>query len=86
MDSREFAEWMAYYAISPFGDDRADMRNGIVAATVANAAPFRKGGKTFEATDFMPFANHTRRRMSEEEIQMRVKMIWAASDQMHGKG
>lgn len=53
IDSAEFSEWMAYYRLDPQGEDRADLRAGIVAATVANAARGRKS-RAFKPKDFMP--------------------------------
>jgi hypothetical protein len=32
----EFQEWCLYYQIEPWGEDRADLRAGIVASTLAN--------------------------------------------------
>jgi hypothetical protein len=53
MSSREFAEWMAYYALEPWGEERADLRAGIVAA--AAIAPWTKKGSTPpRPSDFMP--------------------------------
>lgn len=57
---------MAYQAIDPFGETRADLRSAIVATTVANVA----GAKT-EVKDFMPnFGDQRqpRKRMSAEQI------------------
>lgn len=36
ISSRELAEWALYAELEPFGATRADVRAGIVAATVAN--------------------------------------------------
>ena len=53
IDSRELAEWMAYYAIEPFGEERDDLRTGIIASTMANS--WRgKGQKSMQPADFMP--------------------------------
>ena len=51
-DSREFAEWQAYYELEPWGEERADLRAGIVASTIANVN--RGKGKSFKPGDFMP--------------------------------
>jgi hypothetical protein len=51
MDSRELSEWLAYYGINPWGPERADLRAGVVAATVANCLS-DKGG--FKPSDFVP--------------------------------
>ena len=56
MSSRELSEWMAYYSIEPFGDERADLRSGIVASTIANVNRDPKKQKTpFKPVDFMAF-------------------------------
>lgn len=56
MPSSEFSEWMAFAALEPFGENRADLRAGIVASTLANIHR-KKGAKAFAPTDFMPFGH-----------------------------
>jgi hypothetical protein len=51
IDSRELSEWQAYYSLNPFGPERADLRAGAIASTVANCLT-DKGG--FKPSDFMP--------------------------------
>jgi len=53
ISSRELAEWMAYYGLEPFGQEREALHAGIIAATVANANASSKS-KTFQPSDFMP--------------------------------
>lgn len=49
-------EWMALYGIDPWGEQRADLRAGIVASTIANVnRDARRKPEPFEATDFMPY-------------------------------
>lgn len=55
MGAREYADWLAYYAAEPFGEDRADLRAGIIASTIANVNR-GKGDKPYKPRDFMPFA------------------------------
>ena len=38
MSSHEFTQWVAYYGLDPFGQERADMRAAVVAKTVADMA------------------------------------------------
>ena len=54
MTSGEFAEWMAFDALDPFGEPREDLRSGLLAATVANhsMSPPRTPARP---VDFMPF-------------------------------
>jgi hypothetical protein len=66
MPARTFAAWQAFYEIDPFGDQRADLRAGIVAATAANC--WRgKGDRPLKPIDFMPF--YERPRQSSEEMR-----------------
>lgn len=48
----EFAEWMAYYRIEPFGEDRDDLRHGILCAVIAGL--FAPKGKEPKPEDFIP--------------------------------
>jgi hypothetical protein len=50
MSSRELSEWLAYYGLEPFGDERADLRAGIISSTIANA----NSNHRFKPSDFMP--------------------------------
>ena len=58
MSSRELSEWIAYDALEPFGEQRADLRSAIVASTVANC--HRASGTPFSVSDFMPFEERKR--------------------------
>ena len=53
---REFREWCWFYEIEPFGDQRADLRTGIVAATMKNSyAHGVPPEQLAKPADFMPF-------------------------------
>lgn len=51
VDSAEFVEWMVYFELDPFGEDRADFRSAIIAATIANTQSTKR---RFTPKDFMP--------------------------------
>ena len=53
MSSHELSQWMALYQIEPFGDERADLRAGIVASTIVNCTP-RKDHRQYRPAEFMP--------------------------------
>jgi len=55
MSAQEFHDHYADYCESPWGEDRADHRSGIVAATIANVNR-GKNQKPFKVRDFMPYA------------------------------
>ena len=60
MSSRELSEWMAYSTLEPFGEERADLRSGIVAATIANVHRDPAKSGPIAPSVFMPqFADDT---------------------------
>jgi len=73
VNSREFAEWGAYYRLEPFGEWRADVRSASVAHILANAnAP---KGRTYTMDDFMYFERKEPKTNEEraEEMQKALK-------------
>jgi hypothetical protein len=58
MSSREFAEWMAFARIEPFGEEARELRLARLLAFLANIVHAltrrRRGGKVFEPRDFLP--------------------------------
>jgi hypothetical protein len=53
IDSQEFAEWMAYDRVQPFGPERADMGPAQLCALFANVNR-KQGSRPFKVADFMP--------------------------------
>jgi hypothetical protein len=51
MSSSEFSEWMAYYSIEPFGEERADWRGALVPYMLA--CFMRKKGRKPRFEEFM---------------------------------
>jgi hypothetical protein len=55
ISSLELSEWMAYDQVEPFGELRADLRAGIITATIANVnRDADKHREPFTPQDFMP--------------------------------
>ena len=53
IDAHEFAEWMAYMTLEPFGPNRDDLRAGTIAAVIANVnRDSRKRSEPFSPGDF----------------------------------
>lgn len=53
MDSREFAHWLAFYGLEPFGSEVESLRTGIIAKVVADVNR-PKGKAPYPVTNFMP--------------------------------
>jgi hypothetical protein len=67
VSSCELTEWAAFYALEPFGEERADLRAGIISATVANVNRGEKQ-EPLAAADFMPkFDREVDEEMADEE-------------------
>lgn len=64
---------MEYAKLEPFGEERADLRAGIVAATIANAHR-RKGSKPFKPSDFMPAFGPQEAQSVEQQLGL-VEML-----------
>lgn len=52
MSAKELNEWMAYWALEPWGEVQADYRAGVVASMVLNSQGAKNKGKPFEPSDF----------------------------------
>lgn len=71
-----YLEWMQYYELEPFGEERADLRAGIIAATVANCLARKKGRPAFRVTDFMPLLKaEPKREKTPEELFKKIQAI-----------
>lgn len=53
MTAEQFGWWLAYAGLDPIGEERGDLRAGIVASVIANVNR-SKGSKGFTPKDFMP--------------------------------
>lgn len=58
---------MAYYRIEPFGEERADLRNAMLATILANAHAAK--GRKYTIDDFMP---KFRRQVKQTASQMQA--------------
>jgi hypothetical protein len=55
---REFVEWCQFYEIEPWGDHRADLRAGVIAATLQNVYYQAVGAEqTARPLDYMPYVD-----------------------------
>lgn len=72
IDSRELAEWIAFYGFSPFGDEPADIRSAIVASTIANCMTVGGG---FKPSEFLPEYRTRSEPQSDADIQNMVIKI-----------
>lgn len=76
MSAETFIGWMQYAALEPFDEQRADLRAGIIASTIANVMGGRKGGKLFTPTDFMPFSEEPPpRRKTTDDLFLKAKLL-----------
>ena len=78
IDSDDLSEWKAYMKLEPFGEERADLRAGIIASTIANVN--RNPDKTpqpFQPSDFMPvFDRRENEPQSESDGEKRARELY----------
>lgn len=66
MSSAEFSEWMAYYDLEPFGEERADFRQALTTSAVHNSLQAQtKSPKWTKPGDFMPFSEKPQKKASD---------------------
>ena len=76
ISSAELSEWMMYYRMEPFGQERDNLHAGIIASVFANANR-KKGKKAFEIKDFM--LQFTRKeKKTDQQLLSKVEMLNAA--------
>lgn len=73
IDSRELTEWMAYAMIEPFGEDRADLRAGIIASTFANVHR-PNSQQAYVPADFMAYVDQPV--PDPEVVEAKLKMFF----------
>lgn len=76
LDAAELTEWLAFYALEPWGTHPADVRAALVAATIANVNR-GKGQRAYKVRDFLPrWDERAPRQQRPEEIEATL-MAWA---------
>lgn len=86
MDSAELSEWIAYHGLNPFGEQRGDLRAGIIASVIANANR-GKGTRSFKPSDFMPkFGDKAKKRQTGDEMMAIFKMFVQAQNAYANRG
>lgn len=77
----EFWEWIAFYRYNPWGEERADLRSGNIAALMANIHR-RPGSRAFRASDFIFFGHgKSERQQSAKDM----KATFAAFAKLHNR-
>lgn len=54
MSATEIRDWQIYDSLEPFGEERADLRMGILAALMINLRRTKPSDKVYKPRDFMP--------------------------------
>lgn len=79
MTSEQLSEWMAYYTLEPWGEERADLRMGILASVDANIHKSTKRKKPYKPEDFMPTFEEP------DEAEMQARMLAKARAILGGR-
>jgi hypothetical protein len=89
MSSYEFREWMEFYTLEPWGEERADLRQAMTTSAVHNSIQAQtKHPKWTKPEDFMPFSrNHAQPKSDEpaEPADLRAKFLALAGAGKRGE-
>lgn len=77
LTARQLSEWMAYFTIEPWGEERADWRAGNIAAMVHNS--MTKGPRV-KAVDFVLSDKETPRQQSDDEMKATIRAFFKAAE------
>jgi hypothetical protein len=75
MTEREFQDWWDYYQSDPWGEDRADLRSGIVAAILANQWSKRRS----KPRDFLLFPPPIDPELQKKVLEAKARSFAAAT-------
>lgn len=77
MSVQTYLGWMRYATLEPFDEQRADLRAGIIASTIANVmGGKKKGGKLWTPTDFMPWSEEPQpRKKTANDMFFQAKVL-----------
>lgn len=82
MEVSELHEWMAFFAIEPWGAVRADYRAGVLASTLVNVNGGKKGKQPAQASDFFAlYQNHNSRQQTNKQQMNIMKRIARSQDE-----
>ena len=72
---RIWREWQVFAALEPFGEERADLRAGIVASVIANCLARGRGKPAFKPRDFMPRFKEPTQRETKTSIHYQQALM-----------
>lgn len=76
MSAAEISLYQAYYRISPWGEERADLRNAMqMQQTAEMHRDRRKHAEPYKLADFMPFWK--KRELSPDELREKLRSAFA---------
>ena len=75
LTAREFAEWMAFYQIDPWGEQRADMRSAQLVSMLANINRDPKKGRVYRPDEFMLFPDQQGDSQAETRQQTAARKL-----------
>ncbi len=79
----QLSEWMTYFALEPWGEERADFRAGTIASTIANVHRAEHTA-AYQAADFMPYLKRDQaEHISEAELERRIDMFMTSYRTVH---
>ena len=80
MSSSEFAEWLAYYTVEPWGFEIENWRSALITSMVANTARDpKKHRKPYQPSDFIPdLDGEDKQPLSWEALKEKTSMVFAS--------
>lgn len=75
MSGREFVEWMAFYQLEPWGEERADLRQAFTTKMLYDVNRDPKKSKDLPVTTWMPYTEQPEREHNPEQLRAKWTQI-----------
>jgi hypothetical protein len=76
MTAAELIEWEVMYGLDPWGEERADLRNGLLCSLTD--ACHRSKGTARSPIEYMPYVQNLREeKVPEPQVIENMKALWA---------
>ena len=76
LDAVQIAEWMAYFAAEPWGEERADLRMAQLCQLIANVNRDPRRTRPYKLEDFLPDFTGERRKSRKLTSAEEVKEVF----------
>ncbi len=81
INSREYAEWLAWHSIDPFTIDRTEIMLAQVCAVIMNVNRAKPTSRIYKISDFLLFDKEEKHQDTAQEIEIKLRAMFHGYNQ-----